>query len=397
MSSTTAPTHSAEIPRKLPKRREPYRQRGRLALIILVWLTAIAGILGAIALSFAAGDAKGAVLSFLFALIPLPFLWTAYWWLDRYEPEPRRYKWAAVVWGGVVAVAIALAAQLFIQHTWNISDQHMATFVAPLTEEPAKCLFILLTFLRARRVIDGAIDGLVYAGLIGLGFAYVENIGYYAASYLGTPDIAMRGSDGLTVTFIVRGLASPLAHPLFTSAFAIAVGLAVARKTRFAKVAFGLIGLAVSIGLHGLWNGALSYGGAEAFLGIYLILALVLSIVIIVAIIARMRQVRILRGSLQKIAARGWIHPDEVPYLSKFSYRKAARRFAKANYGDNAERFVRRYQDLATEVAFLHHAVMADHTKPYGVERTYALMDAMHELHPYLRFPPALQNSPHVR
>ncbi len=393
MSSPIAPAHSAEIPKKLPKRKDPWRQRGRTLLLILVWLTALAGVAGSLAISLGAGDTRGSVLSFLFALIPLPILWVGYWWLDRYEPEPRRYKWAAVVWGGVVAVALALGAQILIQRTWDVSDTNMATFVAPLTEEPAKGLFLLLTFLRSRRVIDGVIDGLVYAGLVGLGFAYVENIGYYAASYLGSPDIAMKGADAVTTTFIVRGLASPFAHPLFTSAFGIAIGLAVARKSKTAKILLGLTGLVVSMGLHALWNGSLSIGGPVVFLGIYLLLGIILFVVIVVAIVMRVRQVRILRRSLQRIAERGWIHPDEVPYLSAFGYRKAARRYAKANYGENAERVVKRYQNLATEVAFLHHAVMADRTKPHGVERTYALMDAMHDLRPYLRFPPALKRA----
>ena len=39
------------------------------------------------------------------------------------------------------------------------------------------------------------------------------------------------------MTFVVRGLFSPFAHPLFTSAFGIAIGLAVTRKSWWAKAA----------------------------------------------------------------------------------------------------------------------------------------------------------------
>jgi protease PrsW len=55
-----------------------------------------------------------------------------------------------------------------------------------------------------------------------------------------------------------------------------------------------------------------------------------------------------------------------------------------------AARVVRRYQRLATEMAFLHHAVMSGRSKPRGIERTHALLDAMYVLRPILRFPPAL-------
>ena len=385
------------IPKKLPKHQDRLRQRGRGLLKLLVGLTAIAGIAGGVAISMSAGEPAGAGLSIVYAFIPLPFLWWAYWWLDRYEPEPRRYKIAAFVWGAVGAVAIALALQIFIQNTWDLSDKTMASFVAPLTEEPAKCLFLLLTFLRARRVIDGFIDGVFFAGIVGLGFAFAENIGYYAAAYLGSPDFKMAGAEGVTTTFIVRGVFSPFAHPLFTSAFGVAIGLAVARKTKAAKWVFGIIGLAASIFLHGLWNGSLSYGGGAGFLLSYLALGGVLVALAIAVVIARWRQMRVLERSLHYVSERGWIHPAEIPYLSRFSYRKAARRYATQQFGKPAGVAVKRYQRLATDMAFLHDAVMTGSTKPGGVERTYALLDSMNELRPHLRFPPALQNASHLR
>lgn len=385
-----------DVPRKLPKHSDPVRQRGRGLLKALVGITFLAGIAGGVTVSLSAGDPDGAGLSIFFAIIPLPFLWWAYWWLDRYEPEPRRYKIAAFVWGAVVAVAIALSLQIFIQNTWNVSDDHMATIVAPLTEEPAKCLFILLTFLRTRRVIDGFIDGVIYAGIVGIGFAFIENIGYYAAAYLGSPDLKIAGAEGVTSNFIVRGVFSPFAHPLFTSAFGIAIGISVARKTKAAKWLIGALGLATSVSLHALWNGSLSYGGGAGFLLSYLALAVVLVVLATLTIVARNRQVKVLERSLHYVADRGWIHPAEIPYLSRFGYRKAARDYARANHGKNAARAVKRYQTLASEMAFLHDAVMSGRTKPHGIERTYALLDSMYELRPHLRFPPALRTGSHA-
>ncbi len=380
------------IPSRLPRYRETPRQRGRILLIVAFALVAVVGLGGGIALSFGAGDPEGAGLSIMYALIPLPLLWLAYWWLDRYEPEPRRYKFAAFVWGGVVAVAIALALQVFIEATWDLSEESMASFVAPATEEPAKCIFLLLTFLRMRRVIDGFLDGLVYAGLVGIGFAFIENIGYYAASYLGSPDIKLAGAEGVTTTFIVRGVFSPFAHPLFTSAFGIAIGIAVSRRTKTAKVLVITLGLVVSMLLHGLWNSSLSFGDGTGFVLVYLALAVVLLAVGILAIVVRTRQVRVLEQSLTYVADRGWIHPAEIPYLSRFGYRKVARRYAKREHGRVAAKVVKRYQTLATEMAFLHHAVMSGRSKPRGIERTYALLDAMYALRPILRFPPALSS-----
>ncbi|MET0449780.1 MAG: PrsW family intramembrane metalloprotease [Aeromicrobium sp.] len=380
------------LPTEVPTYREAIRQRGRTALIVLFILVAIAGVVGGVAISLGAGDAEGAGLSIFYAMIPLPFLWLVYWWLDRYEPEPRRYKFAAFVWGGVVAVAIALVLEVWAQNVWDLSDEATATFAAPLAEEPAKCLFLLLTFVRSRRVIDGVLGGLIYAGIVGIGFAFVENIGYYATTYLGSPEIEIAGAQGATTTFIVRGIFSPFAHPLFTAAFGIAIGFAVTRRSKVLRVLIVTLGLAVSMGLHGLWNGSLSYGPdtGAGFVLAYLALGALLVAIGVLAIVVRVRQVRILERSLSYVADRGWIHPAEIPYLSRFGYRKAARRFARTNHGKVAGEVVTRYQRLATEMAFLHDALMSGRSKPHGVERTYALLDAMYALRPALRLPPAL-------
>jgi RsiW-degrading membrane proteinase PrsW (M82 family) len=379
-----------EIPRRLPRYRETPTQRGRTLLKVLVGIGVVVGLVAVGIFAASAGNAEGAQLAVLYALIPLPVLWFVYWWLDRYEPEPRRYKVAAFVWGGVGAVAIALVVQGVVAATTDLTEAQLASIVAPASEEPAKGLFLLLTFLRWRRIIDGFLDGLVVAGLVGLGFAFIENIGYYAASYLGSPDIPVAGAEGAAGTFFVRGIMSPFAHPLFTSAFGIALGIAVLLRSRILKVLVGIAGMAASIGLHALWNASLSYGGGVGFVLVYLALLVLVLAVGTLAVVTRVRQVRTLERSLSYVAERGWIHPAEIPYLSRFGYRKVARRHARKEHGRVAAKIVRRYQKLATEMAFLHDAIMSGHTKPHGVERTYALLDAMYALRPALRLPPPL-------
>jgi hypothetical protein len=201
------------------------------------------------------------------------------------------------------------------------------------------------------------------------------------------------GAAGATATFVIRGIFSPFAHPGFTSAFGIALGLAVsrfARRGRFVKGLILLFGLVVSMSLHALWNSSLGLGGGRGFVLTYLGLSVALMCVAAFAIVVRFRQVRTLENSLRAISSRGWIHPDEIPFLSRFSYRKAARRFARRHHGRIAGRLVKRYQRLATEVAFLHHGVVSGRHIPMGVERTYALLDSMYAMRPFLRFPPAL-------
>lgn len=377
-----------------PPVKDPWRQRGRLLLVIGTGLLALVGVGGVVFFSFRAESPGAAGLAIVLGLVPLPLLGLFYWWIDRYDPEPRRYVAAAFVWGAVGAVAISLSLEIWAADLFDLSDNQSATFSAPLVEESAKGLFLLFTLLRARRVIGGVLDGLFYAGLVGLGFAFVENIGYYTMSYLGGPELGISGTQGATATFVIRGVVSPFAHPLFTSALGIGIGLAVVTRSWWARVPLVVGGWAGSVLLHGLWNGSLSYAGIAGFALLYLVLVLVFVGFVALAIILRQRQFAVLRRSLSYVADRGWIHPAELPWLTWFGYRAQARRHAKRQGGAEAAAAVRRYQRLATQLAFVHDAVMLGRPVRRGVERTLAVRAEMDALRPQLRLPPAIAPLP---
>ena len=68
-------------------------------------------------------------------------------------------------------------------------------------------------------------------------------------------------------TFVLRGIASPFAHPLFTLPFGIAIGLAVRRRSWLAKIVLPLLGYLMAVTLHGLWNGSALRGIGTFALG----------------------------------------------------------------------------------------------------------------------------------
>ena len=63
--------------------------------------------------------------------------------------------------------------------------------------------------------------------MVGVGFAFTENILYLASAYDGSDGSARAGSQALTGLFVLRCLVSPFAHPLFTAFTGIGVGIAV--------------------------------------------------------------------------------------------------------------------------------------------------------------------------
>jgi protease PrsW len=326
----------------------------------LVVTTAI--VLGAVVIALvlvASGEPAAIGIGLVLAMLPVGPLVACYSWLDRYEPKPRRMLWGAFLWGALVATTVALLVQGIDQAVNGSSEEWSAVVMAPVTEEAGKGLFVLLLLYIRRHTIDGVIDGLVYAGMVGIGFAFTENILYYAGAYTGGADFGPGGLGSATALFVVRGIFSPFAHPLFTSAIGIAAGIAVTRRGPWLGFLVLPLGYAVAVLLHALWNGSAFLGGGEVFLATY-VFAMVPGFLAVIglAVWARAREGRMLARAMHDLAGRGYLHPHEVAWLSRLSARRAARRHAARVGGAAAERAMRDYQKQVIALAALHHRVM---------------------------------------
>src|SRR5260370_39618893 len=103
--------------------------------------------------------------------------------IDRYESEPLWMLATAFFWGAAIAVFFAFilntANEVIVASATNnsrIGENFGAVISAPIVEESAKALILFIPFFWKRDEFDGIIDGIVYAGMVGLGFAMTENI-----------------------------------------------------------------------------------------------------------------------------------------------------------------------------------------------------------------------------
>jgi RsiW-degrading membrane proteinase PrsW (M82 family) len=203
-------------------------------------------------------------------------------------------RWNAFLWGAGISV---LVASFFNDLTSAAAGMAVAAVVsAPLSEEIMKVLGI--SSAAKRHHIDSPLDGAVYAGYVGLGFAAVENVIYFSNAI---------SEDALGSTFVLRGLFSPLAHPYFCMWAGIAIGRAVQRgKSR--RVA-AVRGLMVAIPLHASWN----LGAVSPIFSILLLGHIVLFIVLMRRI-RRMRRVEIamVRHRLPQLAFAYNLSPVEL-------------------------------------------------------------------------------------
>ncbi|MEJ2088061.1 MAG: PrsW family intramembrane metalloprotease [Gammaproteobacteria bacterium] len=189
-------------------------------------------------------------LELVLSAVLLPFLfWVAYhYYHDRHRPEPVINL---VVTVGLGAVASLIAG--FGYHALDLAGMQvdvdalaettpMALFAYAvlgigLIEELAKLLPFVLVVLRFKD-FDEALDGVVYASFLALGFATVENL-YYL-------DHLTRGEA------IARGFAGPVVHMVFASIWGHRIGMARLTGGRIFGVA--LIWLGVSALVHGVYD-----------------------------------------------------------------------------------------------------------------------------------------------
>ncbi|HEX5729375.1 PrsW family intramembrane metalloprotease [Microbacterium sp.] len=306
-------------------------RRGRSAPIWIIGVIVLI-LIGLVGYFLTAIGPSASIIGMVLALVPLAAVLLAVRLIDRWEPEPRGLLVLAVAWGAVVAVGITLGFDLLISMVLGVDDSlardaFAAVVQAPIVEEFAKGLGVYVIFVTARRAFDGPVDGVVYGALIGAGFAFTENIQYFAVSFLEG------GVEDVSVTFFVRGILSPFAHVMFTSITGFALGLA-ARRGVSAGRAVGpwLLGMLGAMSLHALWNGSAVFGD---FFLLYLTLQIPLFVGFILGVIGlRREEARLTRSRLGDYAAAGWFTAQEVDMLATGSGRRAALAWARTLRGD---------------------------------------------------------------
>jgi RsiW-degrading membrane proteinase PrsW (M82 family) len=220
------------------------------------------------------------------ALLPLAVWVPIALWLDRHEPEPRWLVFVSFLWGASIAVVVAYVLNTAGSKIVGIGfgDEAGAVYgrsvSAPIVEELAKGAVLLFIFFRRRQALSGILDALVYATMVGLGFAMTENVLYFAKQ---------ADFQGVIEVFVLRGVLTPLLHPFFTSLTAAGLVLALRSRDRRVQIGAPLVGLALAMGLHSFWNSTGSLGGLAGFaVGMLVYLAIFISFAVVA--VASMRQ-----------------------------------------------------------------------------------------------------------
>lgn len=298
-----------------------------LTLFVMVFLAMIV-----VLLMFLSVGPVAAVIASVIAFLPAIIYLIPLVWLDRYDPEPIWLLALAFAWGALVAVVVSfiintvLGVAATVIYSPEAGEAVGSVLSAPIFEEGSKGLGVLILLIFFRKYFDDILDGIVFAGVIALGFATVENVLYYGRA------IAQGGPIALVITFLLRGILSPFAHVTFTAMTGIGCGIARETHKTWVKVVAPFLGYCVAVGLHATWNALAGYSadlfdrlgigiclpldnqgliGLCTFLICYAVLQIPLfCIFVIFSIYIMRRQNKILTEMLAIDIARGLISPD---------------------------------------------------------------------------------------
>jgi RsiW-degrading membrane proteinase PrsW (M82 family) len=388
--------NNAFAPNMPPLPVRPLRPSGHqsaLKIIFAVFALMIAALLGLIVLLLI-GSETGLVeliIGMICASLPVPIYIMLLLWVDRYESEPLWMLATSFLWGALVAVFIALILNTInstivgaATNSAQIGENFGAVISAPIVEEGAKALILLILFLWKKDEFDGIVDGIVYAGMVGLGFAMTENILYYGRA-------VQSGAGALTFIFILRGMIAPFSHPLFTSMTGIGLGWSRQSSNGFIKVFAPVFGFMLAIFLHATWNGTATYGGAAGFFAAYfLIMGPAFIVTLMVIFFSLRREGRIIRQFLYADYQRGFFDAQEYEKLCTIRGRMGLSWKAMMTRGMSGWRARMRCNQMASELAFHRSRVVRGFGRDpnQAHERENAYLHTIHELRQKLNPPP---------
>lgn len=160
---------------------------------------------------------------------------------DKHEREPVSLLFRAFVFGMLSVlltfILTSLAEQFFSLDQSNLLDLALYAFVMVAFIEEGSKFFFVRNFLFTHKEFNEPFDGIVYAVMVGIGFATLENIFYVL--------------DGGVEVGILRMFTAVPAHATFAVVMGFFLGKA---KFEHRKAGYGWIGLGAATILHGAYD-----------------------------------------------------------------------------------------------------------------------------------------------
>ena len=307
--------------------------------------------------------------------------------VDRHKPQRALVWFLAVIWGACVAVTGAYylnnwvgAHMAVVDETSGVAPARLAVFVAPFVEEGMKACVIFLIASIDRNRFTSRVSGAVIGGLAGAGFAYTENIIYYArvlvyGSYTaGTGDV-MAYLDQMVY---MRGVVTCFGHPLFTMMTGLGIGFAVTSRSKIVRVVAPAAGYLSAAFLHMFFNWAATFIDGAVFEQLAFIVAW--PAVFMVAIRLAMSSVaqgRTVQARLGDYVTMGWL-PDSYPSALKTIRTRIWTLFVSCWYANPIKTW--QFQAQGIQLGLLREQITRGTVDHGGLWKEYELVEKISQL-----------------
>ncbi|MBA3021935.1 PrsW family intramembrane metalloprotease [Propionicimonas sp.] len=264
--------------------------------------------------------------------LPTVVFWTVVFLLaDRYRPQRFVIWFLTLGWGGAIAVIFSYyintwaADHLAIGGNGNpASSARVAIFVAPFVEEAAKASVIFLIAIFARYRLTSKVSTMVLAGLSAAGFAFTENILYYARVIIFASTSIEAGDAEAALNEVVwlRGFWTAFGHPLFTMMTGIGIAVALRTHSKVVRILAPLIGYLAASFLHMFYNSQATFAQGTMQLIMYFGVAVPM---VLSAVVYVVRQIllegRRIRSRLVDYTQLGWLPETDPLVMAKLRLR----------------------------------------------------------------------------
>lgn len=323
-------------------------------------------------------------------------MWTAlvyvllFVWLDRFRAQRPLVWLLTFLWGAAASTWISIHVNSWAGEAMNTTSANADTgtraaiFIAPFAEEASKAsvLFLLVILFRAR--IVSRLSIVTLSGLSAVGFAFVENIIYYARAFVyatNTIEIADPMAEVLDLVKL-RGIYTSFGHPVFTMMTALGLAIGLGARSKTVRVVAPLAGFVVAAGGHMLFNGVASSGGAgdlrpQWFMALAFVV--MLTIMLVLTVVAQGQLIRRRLGDYRRV---GWL-TDRDPVVFSGAFKRMKLHLAALFRGPRkvwlpTARFMRRI----TELAYVREAMTRGTVGVGGDDRAREILHELEDLRP---------------
>ena len=321
--------------------------------------------------------------SFWYAMPTLLFWIVVFVLADRFRPQRLLLWWLALGWGACVATFLSLHINTWASEQLSIGGDgdpttgaRAAIYIAPFVEEAAKATVLFGIAMLVRYQLVTKLSGVTLAGLSAAGFAFTENIIYYARAIMYSSSRIDTGDVDSAVREIVwlRGFWTAFGHPLFTMMTGLGLIVALRTHSKVVRVLAPLIGFLLAALLHMIFNSQATFASGPMRYLIYFGVALPMVASAVIYVVRQLfKESRKIRARLTDYVRMGWLNPVDPEVASRVR-RRAWALLVAGTRGWGVLRATLSLQRTLTELAYLRDAEVKGVIDTAGQQRATELL-----------------------